>query len=71
MARRFTVNSTEWYVWTGSSNFAPREAASARTGVLLCWHHHTHVHNNDIEVTWQPGIGWVFTDRNGKIILRN
>ena len=41
------------------------------TGVLLCTHHHTHVHNNDIEIAWKPGVGWVFTDRHGKEILRN
>ena len=39
----------------------------ARTGVLLCWHHHEHVHNNGIEIAWVDG-GWVFTDRNGKVI---
>jgi hypothetical protein len=42
----------------------------ATTGVLLCFHHHTHVHNNGIEVTWKPGGGWQFTDRHGVVILR-
>ena len=37
----------------------------ARSGVLLCWHHHDHVHDNGIEITWKPGGGWQFTDRHG------
>ncbi|HEY8719039.1 HNH endonuclease signature motif containing protein [Pengzhenrongella sp.] len=41
------------------------------TGVLLCWHHHTHVHNNGIEIAWKSGGGWVFTDRHGRTVLRN
>ncbi|RYV52654.1 HNH endonuclease signature motif containing protein, partial [Pengzhenrongella frigida] len=40
----------------------------ARTGVLLCTHHHTVVHDNHIEIHWEPGHGWQFTDQNGQIL---
>jgi hypothetical protein len=42
----------------------------AREGVLLCFHHHDHVHDHRIEITWIPGHGWQFTDRHGTVILR-
>ena len=29
----------------------------ARSGVLLCWHHHDYVHDNGIQITWKPGGG--------------
>ena len=38
----------------------------ARQGILLCWHHHTHVHNTGIEIQWTPGTGWQFTNRHGQ-----
>ncbi|HEY8717635.1 MAG TPA: hypothetical protein VIM26_03455, partial [Pengzhenrongella sp.] len=41
------------------------------TGILLCFHHHTYVHNNGIEIVWKRGGGWAFTDRHGSLILRN
>lgn len=37
----------------------------ARTGILLCWHHHAHVHDNGIEIRWKTGGGWQFTHRHG------
>ena len=42
----------------------------ARSGVLLCWHHHDYVHDNGIEITWKPGGGWQFTDRHGTTLHR-
>ena len=39
-------------------------------GVLLCYYHHTVVHNNDIEIRWKIGGGWAFTDRHGKSLER-
>ncbi len=39
------------------------------TGILLCFHHHTYVHNNGIEIAWKSGGGWAFTNRHGKQIL--
>ncbi|QTE30748.1 HNH endonuclease signature motif containing protein [Pengzhenrongella sicca] len=42
----------------------------ARTGVLLCTHHHTHVHDTSVTIRWNPQTrSWVFTDRHGKIIV--
>jgi len=38
--------------------------------VLVCWHHHDHVHDHGIEITWKPGGGWQFTDRHGNLINR-
>ena len=38
----------------------------ARQGILLCRHHHTHVHNTGIEIQWTPGTGWQFTNRHGQ-----
>ncbi|MGV8965197.1 MAG: DUF222 domain-containing protein [Cellulomonas sp.] len=40
----------------------------AREGVLLCWHHHEHVHDNGIEIAWKTGDGWQFTDRHGTVM---
>ncbi|MGV8966367.1 MAG: DUF222 domain-containing protein [Cellulomonas sp.] len=40
----------------------------AREGVLLCWHHHEHVHDNGIEIAWKAGGGWQFTDRHGTVM---
>ena len=42
----------------------------ARSGVLLCWHHHDYVHDNGIEITWKPGGGWQFTDHHGTTLQR-
>ncbi|MGV8967182.1 MAG: DUF222 domain-containing protein [Cellulomonas sp.] len=42
----------------------------AREGVLLCWHHHDHVHDNGIEIAWKPSGGWQFTDRHGNLMPR-
>ena len=42
----------------------------ARSGVLLCWHHHDYVHDNGIEITWKPGGGWQFTDHHGTTLHR-
>jgi len=42
----------------------------ARSGVLLCWHHHDHVHDNGIEIIWKPGGGWQFTDHHGTTLHR-
>ena len=38
----------------------------ARTGILLCYHHHTVVHDLGIEIHWRPATGWQFTDRTGQ-----
>ncbi|HEY8716987.1 hypothetical protein [Pengzhenrongella sp.] len=38
--------------------------------MLLCYYHHTVVHNNGIEIRWKIGGGWAFTDRNGKSLER-
>ena len=38
----------------------------ATTGILLCRHHHTHVHDTGIEITWKTGGGWDFTNRHGQ-----
>jgi hypothetical protein len=38
----------------------------ARTGILLCWHHHTRVHDTGTEITWKTPDGWHFTDRHGQ-----
>ncbi|QVI66441.1 DUF222 domain-containing protein [Cellulomonas fengjieae] len=35
------------------------------TGILLCWHHHTTVHDRSIEITRHPHGHWTFTDRHG------
>ncbi|MBO3100849.1 DUF222 domain-containing protein [Cellulomonas fengjieae] len=35
------------------------------TGILLCWHHHTTVHDRAIEITRHPHGHWTFTDRHG------
>ena len=43
----------------------------ARSRVLVCWHHHDHLHDHGIEITWKPGGGWQFTDRHGTIINRS
>lgn len=46
----------------------------ATNGVLLCWHHHTHVHDKGIEIQWNPApknglmtgdSNWTFIDRHG------
>ena len=42
----------------------------ARSGVLLCWHHHDYVHDNGIQITWKPGGGWQFTDHHGTTLHR-
>ena len=42
----------------------------ARTGILLCYHHHPTVHDNGIEIHWKPGHGWQFTNRHGQPLLR-
>ncbi|MBO3100706.1 DUF222 domain-containing protein [Cellulomonas sp. zg-ZUI168] len=36
------------------------------TGILLCWHHHTTVHDRAIEITRHPHGHWTFTDRHGQ-----
>ncbi|MGV8966429.1 MAG: DUF222 domain-containing protein [Cellulomonas sp.] len=40
----------------------------AREGMLLCWHHHEHVHDHGIEIAWKAGGGWQFTDRHGTLM---
>jgi hypothetical protein len=45
----------------------------ARKGILVCWHHHDHVHTHGIEIHRKPGNDqtpghWQFTDRNGQPI---
>jgi len=42
----------------------------ARAGILLCWHHHAHVHTNGIQITWKPTGGWQFTNRHGETLQR-
>jgi len=37
----------------------------ATTGILLCWHHHTYIHDNGIGIAWKTGGGWQFTDPLG------
>ena len=38
---------------------------AAHTGILLCWHHHDHVHRHRIEIH-RAGTRWVFLDRHGQ-----
>ncbi len=40
------------------------------TGVLLCWHHHEHVHAAGIEITRHDDGRWRFTDRHGQPLRR-
>ncbi len=37
-----------------------------RTGILLCWHHHSHVHDRAIEIARDAAGRWQFTDRHGQ-----
>ena len=34
------------------------------TGITLCWHHHTIVHQHNIDITRTPTGGWTFTRRD-------
>ncbi len=48
-------------------------AAGARTdarhgGILLCYHHHDHVHQRDIGISRDERGNWVFTDRYGRTL---
>ncbi|MGV8966464.1 MAG: DUF222 domain-containing protein [Cellulomonas sp.] len=48
--------------------FRDHGKTDAREGVLLCWHHHEHVHDHGIQIAWKPGGGWQFTDRHGNLM---
>jgi len=38
---------------------------SVENGILLCFHHHNHVHTRGIQIH-RRGARWVFTDATGR-----
>ncbi len=53
-------HSLEWFKHNGSTH--------VDLGILLCWHHHSMVHERAITIT-RTGGKWQFTTKNGRDIL--
>lgn len=55
-------HSAEWFKHNGSTH--------VDLGILLCWHHHSHVHLQSITIFRVDGA-WQFWDRTGRQIIRS